>query len=360
MSSIIENETALFIDAASDRLKYDAAAKKLVSVKAILAYILKSSLDEFADIPVEQIAAKYIKGNPKVGNVAVHQDHPDKSLEMDGDARISGQLTEDVSVNEGRVYFDIRFEAWLPKTTGLVDVIVNIEVQNKDTPTYPIPKRGIYYGARLISAQRGTIFKNQEYDKIKKVVSIWVCENTDYSRSGTINEYVFTEKCRLGSFHEEQDTYDLMKIVVMRLGPKGENSGDDAIRLLSKLFTPNRTAEEKKKVLTEEFGISMTREVEQEVEEMCNLSMGVLERGYQQGMAQGMVEGMAQGMAKGMVEGKAQGMAEGKAQGMAEGKLDTILKYLNRGMLTLEQAISDAVEEGIPAEEAEALFSKGN
>ena len=50
-------------------------------------------------------------------------------------------------------------------------------MQMKDTPGYPIPKRGIYYGSRLISAQRGTVFKNQEYGKIKKVVSIWICQS---------------------------------------------------------------------------------------------------------------------------------------------------------------------------------------
>ncbi len=60
----------------------------------------------------------------------------------------------------------------------MVNVIINIEIQNDDTPGYPIPKRSIYYGSRLISAQRGSVFKDHEYGKLKKVVSIWICEST--------------------------------------------------------------------------------------------------------------------------------------------------------------------------------------
>ena len=127
-----------------------------------------------------------------------------------------------------------------------MEIIVNIEIQNNDTPGYAIPRRGIYYGSRLISAQRGVVFKDQEYDKIKKVVSIWICEDTAMKRSDTINEYRVAERCRRGDYQEPPEDYDLMRVVVMRLGIQGEKSEDDAIRLLSKIFSPTRSAKEKK------------------------------------------------------------------------------------------------------------------
>lgn len=51
---------------------------------------------------------------------------------------------------KGALYFDIRFLAIIPQSDELVENYVNIEIQNDDTPGYPIPKRGIYHVARLI------------------------------------------------------------------------------------------------------------------------------------------------------------------------------------------------------------------
>ena len=203
--------------------------------------------------------------------------------------------TEDVSVREGTVRYDIRFLVRLPHDEERIEIIVNIEIQNKDKPGYPLPKRGIYYGSRMISAQRGTIFKDQEYGKIKKVVSIWICENTAVSRSDSINEYLFTERCRRGEYREEKSNYDLMRIIVMRLGAEGENSEDDAIRLLSSMFSPRHSAEDKKKLLSEEFHINVTEKIGQEVSQMCNLSTGIFESGMEKGIEKGMEKGIEKG-----------------------------------------------------------------
>ena len=40
---------------------------------------------------------------------------------------------------------------------------------------------------------------------------------------------------------------------------------------------------EKRKILSEEFGMEMSGDLESEVRDMCNLSQGILERGLQQG-----------------------------------------------------------------------------
>ena len=190
MSDVMESELAQMIDVSGLEARYDAAAKKLVAQKSILAYILKSTMDEFSDVPVKTIAEELIEGSPQVAEVAVHQDAP-------------------------------------------------------DAPN----------GTRLISAQKGSVFQKQEYGKIQKVVSIWVCESTAVRRSDTINEYYFHEKNRRGDYREDKKNYDLMRVIVMRLGSHGNKSEDNAIRLLSKLFSSDLTAKEKKKALSEEFHI---------------------------------------------------------------------------------------------------------
>ena len=69
-----------------------------------------------------------------------------------------------------------------------------------------------------------------------------------------------------------------------------EHSEDDAIRLLSNMFSPTRTAEDKKKILSEEFHISVTEEINREVKRMCNLSAGILEKGIELGIEKGTLE----------------------------------------------------------------------
>ena len=278
-SEIAQNLKAADEDAT---FKYDESARNIVAQKSVLAYILKSALDEYAEYTVQEIAERFIEGEPELRKTAVHQDHPDKEGDtgmMSGDDKIEGEPTADKSQKDGTVYFDIRFTAVLPSDGELIEILLNLEIQNNDTPGYPIPKRGIYYTARMISSQRGTIFKDQEYGKIKRCVSIWVCEDTANFRSDTINRYSFTEECLRGSFNEEKKDYDLMTVVVMRLGRKGENSEDNAIRLLSKMFSTNLSYEDKLDALQNEFKISVSREMSEEVQSMCNLSMGVLNKG---------------------------------------------------------------------------------
>ena len=262
--------------------QYDESARNIVAQKSVLAYILKSALDEYAAYTVQEIAEKFIEGEPELRKIAVHQDHPDRQDEpgmMSGDDKIEGDPTADKSQRDGTVYFDIRFTAVLPSDGGQIEILINCEIQNRDTPGYPIPKRGIYYTARMISSQRGTIFKDQEYGKIKKVVSIWLCEDTADIRSDTINRYSFTEECLRGDFQEEKKDYDLMAVVVLRLGRRGEESEDNAIRLLSKMFSTNLSYEDKLDALQNEFKIRVSKEMSEEVQSMCNLSMGVLNKG---------------------------------------------------------------------------------
>ena len=270
--------------------KYDESARNIVAQKSVLAYILKSALDEYAAYTVQEITERFIEGEPELRKIAVHQDHPDRKDDsgmMSGDDKIEGKPTADKSQRDGTVYFDIRFIAVLPSDGSRIEILINCEIQNNDTPGYPIPKRGIYYTARMISSQRGTIFKDQEYGKIKKVVSIWLCEDTADARSDTINRYSFTEECLRGAFREEKKDYDLMTVVVLRLGRKGEESEDNAIRLLSRMFSTNLSYEDKLDALQNEFQISVSREMSEEVQSVCNLSEGVYNKGYGSGVSAG-------------------------------------------------------------------------
>lgn len=59
------------------------------------------------------------------------------------------------------------------------------------------------------------------------------------------------------------------------------------LKLLEVLLSSEKAAEEKTKVLSEEFDITMTEILEGGIYEMCNLSKGVEQKGFQRGLEQG-------------------------------------------------------------------------
>ena len=93
-------------------------------------------------------------------------------------------------------------------------------------------------------------------------------------------------------------------------------------------------AAEKKKMLSEEFNIDMTEEIDQEVSCMCNLSEGIFEKGIQAGIVKGRAEGMDAGIAK--------GRAEGIAAGEAIGRMKTLFDLVRNGTLTISAAAEAA------------------
>ena len=63
-----------------------------------------------------------------------------------------------------------------------------------------------------------------------------------------------------------------------------------------------KSLEERKKVLSEEYGLELDEEMEGTVKEMCNLSDGVYMAGYDSGVAEGELRGKQIGRILGTVE----------------------------------------------------------
>ena len=275
------------IDIIAEKAKYDAACKKVLAEKIILAWIMKHTMKEYQDYPVEEIAEKYIEGIPEISQVPVLPDETNST-------KISGTGVEDVTVTEGTITYDIRFRAILPVTKEHIGMIINVEAQNDFYPGYPIVKRGIYYCGRMISAQYGTVFTKSHYEKLQKVYSIWICMKPPTERKNSITEYSFIEKNRIGNVKEAVENYDLMTTILICLGSVGEcEDNNDLIRMLDVLLSEELPAKDKKEILEQEYQIPMTEEMEEEVEQMCNLSDGVEQRGIEKGLRLGREQGIA-------------------------------------------------------------------
>lgn len=291
----MERETAFSkeIDIAGAKANLDRACKLLLSEKSILAWIMKSCVQEYKNCTVKEIAEKYIEGTPEVGQTAVFPNETNA-----GSGRIRGSATEDASLNERTIFYDIRFHATAPGTGEPIRLIINIEAQNRFRTEYPLMKRVVYYMSRLISSQYTTEFDRAQYGKLKKVYSIWICMNPPQDRINTITQYSITEKDIIGAVHEKPENYDLMTAVILCLG-RIEESGNDILRLLNVLLSKSEPAAEKRRILSSDYEIAMTHPMDEGVNLMCNYSEYVEEDAIARGMEKGIKVGMEKGMALG-------------------------------------------------------------
>lgn len=275
------------IDIVQQKAQYDTACKKVLAEKIILAWIMKHTMKEYAEYEVRDIVERFIIGDAEIAVVNVLPDETNTP-------KVTGTGVEDATVTEGSITYDIQFRALVPSTDEVVQMIINVEAQNDFYPGYPIIKRGIYYCARMISSQYGTVFTRSHYEKIQKVYSVWICLNPPKERKNTITGYSLTEKAYVGKVKEKEGNYDLISAIMVCLGENDEDTESDLLRLLDVLLSSEKNAKEKKEILENEFQIPMTEEMEEEVEHMCNLSDGVEQKGIQKGIEIGIEQGIEQ------------------------------------------------------------------
>ena len=268
------------MDTAEDKLmgygepRYDQSAKNILSDKSILAHILKSTVSEFKDASIEDIANVYIEGTPEVSQIPVNQDKTNAVTK-----KIQGDRNEESSPTEGWVTFDILFHAKAPESGDLITLIINVEAQKTQrasTLGYDILKRALYYVSRIISSQKEREFEGSDYNKIKKVYSIFICMDSPNGQSA-INRYRMKEEHLLHRYKANQKSYDLLNVVMIYLSD--EKVRNRLIGLLQLLFRKeNMSGDERNEILKEKYNMHLTEEQREELNTMCNLSEGIVDR----------------------------------------------------------------------------------
>ena len=277
----VQNSISKTIDTAEQEAQYDACVKRLLSEKIILAWLLKECVNEFKQYSIPRIVKDCIEGEPKVAVVAVDQDDLDYAEDL-ADNQIEGLNTEDASIKEGKVYYDIRFLAVVPDTKEPVQLIINVEAQKSDKTPYPLIKRAIYYASRMISAQKNKIFTKSHYEKICKVYSIWILMNVDEEKANTITKYRIAEEQVIGNVPEKESNYDILTVMMLRLGAADRAEDKPILKLLDVLLSADTKPEEKKEILKTDFDIPMSASMSEETNIMCNLGEGIRERAFAQ------------------------------------------------------------------------------
>lgn len=288
-----QTQLAKLIEASEDKIRYDTQVKKVLANEAILAWILKTCTEEFASCSLHEI--RKCIGVPEISRKAVHQNEPDAPL--DSDRQIESVGTEDGSLGEQTVFYDIRFHACAPGKARPIHLIINIEAQKDSAPGYPLENRATYYCCRLISAQYGTVFHKSEYGNIRKVYSIWLCSDPARKQANSIKKMAMDETILYGSIDASNYKADLFQVMIINLGNPDEAAENPILHLMNVLLAVDLEAKEKQRVMEKEFHIAMTAELESEVSELCNLSQGVYEKGVKEGFGQGLSQGISSSVA---------------------------------------------------------------
>ena len=287
-----QTDLAEVIDVVADKAQYDRCAKKLLAFKAIDAWILKTCVKEFYPYSVEYITEHCLSGEVEISEHAVHQDQLNRSKRVNGDEQVTKMNSESSSVNEGTVYYDVRFTAIAPTNGEIIKLIINLEIQTNDKPGYELVTRGIYYCARMISEQHDSVFIGEHYEKIQKVYSIWICPSTPECRKNQMTRYHMTKDQVIGNTYVKEEAYDLLETIILSLGEPENDADCSILNLLNTLFSPSVLPDEKKNVLSKKYNIAMTAELESEVQRMCNLSTAIENQGIKKGLEEGRAEGV--------------------------------------------------------------------
>lgn len=308
-------------------MQYDEQAKKILSYKSILAFILSKTVNEFKEMPAKEIE-KLIEDDIYISKIPVD---PGQTNKKSGE-RITGMNTENAETNEGLIRYDILFKVKTSKEMKeSYAIIINIEMQKEEPRKYNLINRAIYYICRLISSQKQREFIKMNFDDITKVYSIWIVANM---KSDSVNRIHLTQDTLYGKFKWNCDS-DLINIVIVgitgqslitnntitqdnikkqdngtsqdnvknqkrtifnnrEISPNNEKiqenikeqdtiKSKELCRMLNTLFSNELGKKERLIKLENEFDISIDNDLKEEVEEMCNLGQGILERGEARG-----------------------------------------------------------------------------
>ena len=278
------------IDVTSEAARYDASVKEVLADKQVLSRILKYSLEEFEDMELGDIMRSM--DEPVVSRLRMEPGQTNLN-------RIEKQSEEDSIPGEGKIFYDIRFSVYLGEE--MIKFLINVEAQKSTNPHklhYHLDNRIIYYLARMISAQKEVEFTQSNYDDIKAVRSIWICMDANDDED-SINRICFTQENVYGK-KMELPNIDKVQGVVIRLR-KRENavtSRNYLIAMLEELLRKEELQNKKKK-LEEKYGFVMSVKTEGRLNEMCNLSEVILEKGLEKGEVLKLIVQVCRKMQKG-------------------------------------------------------------
>lgn len=196
--------------------------------------------------------------------------------------QVRGDNIEFVHLNEKTSLFDLAFRARNPAlSTETMQISLHVDIESQKTykPGYPIEKRGLYYLARRLSSQLSLITERTDYSQLEKCYSIWICrDDVPKEERYTISVYEIANTKNIGINTLAKENYDLMTLVVIKLGSmmyngKKEDEGYDLLRFLNVIMYPHR--DNFMATVTDYIDFSENRELWKEAEKVDGLGEAI-------------------------------------------------------------------------------------
>lgn len=265
-------------------VQYDDYAKFILSQKEILSRILKFTIKEFEDMEAEDIM-ELIEGEPLVSKVSTEPGETNQTFH----GKITGNNTESTELEEGTIIFDIIF--YVRMKDGVSRIIINLEAQGIEKPSYPLVNRTIFYIARLISSQKNRNFDHSNYGDMLRTYSIWICFNLEEN----CMNYLHLTNTSLFGTHEWLGDLELMNIFLVGLD---KNLSEEALKttdsnlhyMLGTIFSNDLSPKDKVRLLSEREDMPAGTHIRKELDTMCNLSYGIEEQGIEKGIEKGRMD----------------------------------------------------------------------
>lgn len=288
----------------------DQSFKSIIHRASILAWLLRSCVDELRDKTIDEIK---------------------QGLDIGADGIfVKGRETEQISSTNGPVVMDNIFDVRVAGTDETLSVIIDVEAQNESNPGYPLGKRAEYYIARLVSDQKGREFRNSDYGGLKKTYSIWLMMDPYEGNRNTVVKYRMIPQT-IGDPKRVEDL-GTMNIIFLNLGgPYGEELPEE-IRFTTALFSSDLSEDYRRFILKDKYNIPTEEYPKQELD-----SMGLL---YDDTKSRFLREGRA----------------EGRAEGIVEEKVDTAVFLIEKKGYSIDEAIEFVDRDNTMAEELRPII----
>jgi hypothetical protein len=260
----------------------DAASKNVLHSTEVLSIILSEVVDEYHGYSRKDVKG-FIDNGSRSEDMEVSPGRTNTVL--------SGEATEYQVLNEKTSMFDIAFSALNPvlsNTKVHVRLHFDEEPQKTYRPGYPIEKRGYYYLSRRLSSQLSLAIEGTDYNSLEKCYSIWICrDDVPKDEQYSISIYEITNSRNYGNCHPMKEDYDLMTLVIIRLGDMEYNGkeGDefyDLFKFLNLIMYPHK--ENFIEDMREFIDFSDNEDLKKEADDMSGLGQCIHDDGEAKGI----------------------------------------------------------------------------